>query len=265
MSVQSEITRIQTARNLLRTKGVALGIASSTDTLTDLATKYNGITDRGIPNAEVQEGQSYTIQPGYYHGGTIQGVSGGGNYALQSKTVTPTKTEQTITKDAGYYGLSSVTINPIPDAYQDVTDVTATASDVLSGKVFVDSDGSVIAGTMYNRGSVSNTIQAGGSYTIPEGYHDGTGKVTAATLASQTGVDTGKTKVTADGMLTGMQAWVDGSKVTGTMPNKGSITGSITGLGSVTGDTSYVIPEGYHDGTGTISITNDIETALAAI
>ena len=37
--------------------------------------------------------------------------------ALQTKTVTPTKSSQNITKDEGYYGLSSVTVNPIPGDY----------------------------------------------------------------------------------------------------------------------------------------------------
>ena len=39
---------------------------------------------------------------------------------------------------------------------------------------------------------------------------------------------------------------------------------TIAGLGSVTCDTQYTIPAGYTTG-GTVSLTNDIETALAAI
>ena len=55
-----------------------------------------------------------------------------------------------------------------------------------------------------------------------------------------------------------------GTKITGTMANNGQISATITGLGSVTGDTQYTIPAGYTTG-GTVSLTNDIETALAAI
>lgn len=55
-----------------------------------------------------------------------------------------------------------------------------------------------------------------------------------------------------------------GAKITGTMANNGQISATITGLGSVTGDTQYTIPAGYTTG-GTVSLTNDIETALAAI
>lgn len=56
----------------------------------------------------------------------------------------------------------------------------ATAADVLTGKTFSGAVGSGVSGTMPNNGAVSQTIQPGGSYTIPEGYHDGTGSVTAA-------------------------------------------------------------------------------------
>ena len=56
---------------------------------------------------------------------------------------------------------------------------TATASDVLSGKT-IGTENGLVDGTMPNRGAVSNTITTqGGSYTIPSGYHSGSGKVTA--------------------------------------------------------------------------------------
>ena len=48
MSVQTEITRIQTARNTLRTKAVELGIAAGTDKLDILADAFDGITNQGL-------------------------------------------------------------------------------------------------------------------------------------------------------------------------------------------------------------------------
>ena len=179
MSIANEISRIQEARDTLRAKAVALGVGLSTDNLTQLATKYDGIVDRGTPNAEVKEGESVTLSAGYYHGGSIKGVAGGGNYNLQSKTVTPTKSEQVVDNDAGYYGLDTVTVMPIPDIYQDVSSVTATDGDVLSLKVYVDSSGRVKTGTMPNNGAVAATIDGltTTEYTVPAGYHSGSGKV----------------------------------------------------------------------------------------
>ena len=105
MSIATEISRIQTARNSLRTKAVDLGIGTNTDKLDDLATAYGGITNRGAVNATVQEGDTYTIPAGYHNGsGTVSGVAGGGNYTLQAKSATPTKSQQSITADSGYYG-----------------------------------------------------------------------------------------------------------------------------------------------------------------
>ncbi len=57
---------------------------------------------------------------------------------------------------------------------------TATASDVLSGKT-IGTENGLVTGTMPNRGAVTNTITTqGGQYTIPSGYHNGSGKVTAS-------------------------------------------------------------------------------------
>lgn len=179
MSVATEISRIQTARNTIRSKAVELGIGTSTDDLTKLATEIDGIENRGAVSATVQEGDTYTIPKGYHNGsGTVSGVSGGGNYNLQSKTVTPTKSQQNVTPDPGYYGLSDVTVAAIPGNYQDVSAVTATAADVLTGKVFVDKAGKTTTGTMPNNGAATETLTPEKlSYTIPKGYHSGTGKV----------------------------------------------------------------------------------------
>lgn len=49
-------------------------------------------------------------------------------------------------------------------------------------------------------------------------------------------------------------------KITGSMPNNGAIAATIDGLNV----TSYTIPSGYTSG-GTVSLTDDIEAALAAI
>ena len=98
------------------------------------------------------------------------------------------------------------------------SDGTALASHILSGYIAY-SNGSKITGTMTNRGAVTSTLNCGGSYTIPAGWHNGSGKVTVNTLASQTSAD-----ATAARILSGKTAWVNGSKITGSIGSKAAAT-----------------------------------------
>lgn len=181
MSASTEITRLQDARNTIRDKLIELGLANSTAKMDALATAVDGIENKGAVSASVKEGETYTIPKGYHNGsGTVSGVAGGGDYGLQSKVVTPTKNQQSVTADQGFYGLSDVTVKPIPDAYQNVSGVTAAAGDVLANKIIVDAAGNSVAGTMKNNGAVTKTLDAtkdNQSYAIPKGYHNGSGSV----------------------------------------------------------------------------------------
>lgn len=286
MSIATQLSRIETNRNTIRAKLVELGMATSTDKLDTLAAAIENIVNQGAVSVTVQEGDTYTIPAGYHNGsGTVSGVAGGGNYNLQSKTATPTKKQQSITPDSGYYGLSDVTVSPIPDAYQDVSSVTAGAGDVLTGKVYVLADGTVTTGTMPNNGAVTKTLDVTTiTYTIPKGYHNGTGKVSIAletktvtpTKAAQEITPTsGKvlSKVTvaaipeeyittedadavAADILEDKTAYVGGVKVTGSMPNNGAVTKTLDGTTK-----SVTIAKGYHNGTGTVSITTEEKSA----
>lgn len=283
MSISTQLSRIQTNRNTIRAKLVELGMATNADNLDKLTGAIENIVNQGAVSVSVKEGETYTIPAGYHNGsGTVSGVSGGGNYSLQSKTAIPTKKQINVTPDAGYYGLSDVTISAIPDAYQDVTAVTAEAGDVLTGKVYVTADGTVTTGVMINNGAVGKTLDVTAiSYVIPKGYHNGEGTVTI-TLESKTVTPTkeqqniapsaGKvlssvvvepipdayqdiTNVTATAatVLDG-EVFVSGSglEVVGEMPNNGTISQSLN-----TSITTYTIPKGYHSGTGSVKITLD--------
>ena len=108
---------------------------------------------------------TYTIPKGYHSGtGTVKIV-------LETKTVTPTKSAQDVTPTDGKV-LSKVTAGAIPDTYQDVTGVTASAADVLTGKKIVDTAGTVVDGSMPNNGAIAATIDGltTTSYAVPEGY-----------------------------------------------------------------------------------------------
>lgn len=176
MSVATEISRIQTDRNTIRAKLVELGMAQNTDSLDKLAGAIEKLENRGAVSATVQEGDTYTIPKGYHNGsGTVSGVAGGGNYNLQSKTVTPTKLQQNVTPDSGFYGLSDVTVAPIPESYADVSAVTAEAADVLTGKVIVSAAGKAVTGSMPNNGLLEKSIDGLTSMTadLPAGYYSG--------------------------------------------------------------------------------------------
>lgn len=59
----------------------------------------------------------------------------------------------------------------------DTSDDTAAVGELLAGKT-AHARGALITGTMPNNGAVTGTISTkAGQYTIPQGYHDGSGKV----------------------------------------------------------------------------------------
>lgn len=52
-------------------------------------------------------------------------------------------------------------------------------------------------------------------------------------------------------------AYVNGAKIVGSMPNRGAVDGSITALDGI-----YTIPQGYHDGSGRVSIASAEQAKL---
>lgn len=141
-------------------------------------------------------------------------------------------------------GNGSVTVKSL--AYY--TPANATASDILTTKnAWVN--GVKVEGTMANNGAVSSTLAAGASYTVPKGYHNGSGVIKAQDLASQTSAN-----ATADDILSPKTAWVNGKKITGKMLNQGSRSFRDLAAGS-----NIKIPEGYYSGYGYIT-TLDLAT-----
>lgn len=63
----------------------------------------------------------------------------------------------------------------------DTSSDTAAVAEILSGKT-AHARGALLTGTMTNNGGVTGTISTkAGQYTVPQGYHDGSGKVSIAT------------------------------------------------------------------------------------
>lgn len=77
--------------------------------------------------------------------------------------------------------------------------------------------------------------------------HDKSGELIEGTCPFD--VDSTDATAAAAEILSGKTAYGRGSKITGTMKNNGAITKKITSKNE-----SYVVPVGYHDGSGTVAI-----------
>ena len=103
----------------------------------------------------------------------------------------------------------------------DLTGDDVTAADVASGKKFHLKDGS--------QGTGTNTYDA----------------------------DTSDATAVAAEILNTKTAYKNGEKITGTMPNRGAVAGTIA-----TKAGTYTVPQGYHDGSGTVGIDSTEQAKL---
>ena len=71
--------------------------------------------------------------------------------------------------------------------------------------------------------------------------------------------DTSDATATVAEILATKTAYKNGSKLTGTMPNRGAVTGTIS---TVSG--TYTIQNGYHDGSGTVGISSTEQAKIIA-
>ena len=131
---------------------------------------------------------------------------------------------------------------------EEVEEDMATPEDILEGKkAWVD--GKKITGTMANRGTINQTLKAGESYTISQGYHNGSGKITAASLSSQT-----PGTASAEDIASGKTAWVNGEQVVGTATMDSDMTYSRVQLkNGFSSSSTITIPAGYTKAYLTIS------------
>lgn len=103
---------------------------------------------------------------------------------------------------------------------------------IYNGEVLIDLTGDTVDASKLLAGIKAHD-KAGNAITGTCAYNANTSDATAA----------------AAEILKGKTAYVKGSKVTGTMPNNGAVTGTISAVTD-----AYTIPQGYHDGSGKVSI-----------
>ena len=73
------------------------------------------------------------------------------------------------------------------------------------------------------------------------------------------GADTSDATAVAAEILATKTAYKNGSKLTGTMPNNGAVAGSISAKAE-----QYTVPQGYHDGSGKVSISATEQAKIIA-
>lgn len=88
-------------------------------------------------------------------------------------------------------------------------------------------------------------------------FHDKSGASVTGTCSYDS--DTTNDTVAIAEILSGKTAHARGTLLTGTMPNIGSATGSITTVSQ-----QYSIAQGYHDGSGTVSISSTEQAKIIA-
>lgn len=202
--------------------------------------------------------------------------AGGKDPVLQDKTVSPTTSQQTITADSGYDGLSKVTVNAMPTATQATPSITVNSSGLITASA-TQTAGYVTAGTksatkQLTTQSAKTVTPTKSSQTAVAKDRYTTGAVTVAAIPAQYITTTDATATAAD-MRSGKTAYVNGAKVTGSIADfDGSYecSGESTGSGSNNAQWIYCndLPTTYIavDGGGTgnnitvyLELTDDMD------
>lgn len=88
-------------------------------------------------------------------------------------------------------------------------------------------------------------------------FHDKSGAPVTGSCTYDS--DTSSDTAAVGEILLGKTAHARGTLLTGTMPNNGAVTGTIS---TVSG--TYTVPQGYHDGSGTVAINSTDQDKLIA-
>ena len=136
------------------TKNISAGSAKTPATTISITPGVSINSSTGVVTATVSGSQyvTPTVSAGYVSAGTSGRITVSGSNTLSlttqaAATITPTTSAQTAVA-SHRYTTGTVTVAAIPSQYKDITGVTATASDVVSGKTFVNSSGTTTNGSL---------------------------------------------------------------------------------------------------------------------
>ena len=132
----------------------------------------------------------------------------------------------------------------------DTSEDTAAVGEILSGKT-AHARGALLTGTMTNNGAVTGTIStASGQYTVPQGYHDGSGKVGIASAEQAkiiaTNIRQGVTILGVQGTMSGSEG-VNAQSKTATPSWSQQVVSPDTGYTHLSQVTVAAIPIAYSD------------------
>lgn len=136
---------------------------------------------------------------------------------------------------------------------------TATASEILATKT-AHARGTALTGTMPNNGAVSGTISTvAGEYTVPQGYHDGSGKVSISSTEQAkiiaTNIRQGVTILGVEGTMSGQEDVNAQSKTVTPSASAQTVTPD-TGYNYLTQVTVNAIPYSESDNSaGGVTVT----------
>lgn len=168
--------------------------------------------------SDVVAGKTFTSSSGIKITGSHSCSSGSTTPTLQSKSVSPSESSQTVTPDSGYDGLSQVTVSAISNTYvgsgitkkaaatytPSTSNQTIASGQYLNGAQTIKGDSNLVASNIKSGVSI---FGVSGSYT-----------------ASSSGTDTSDATATASDILSGKTAYVKGSKITGTIASQAAQT-----------------------------------------
>lgn len=263
--------------------GSGKSAVSASDILVDKSAFIDGAQiDGTMPNngatgtTITSQGGTYTIPSGYTSGGTVTAnitadtldnsiISGQaveeatGDYAWKS----------TVNVPAGYHNAQTLEktfseIFPAPET-------PATAGEMLLGYQAYNKSGILMTGTMANNEAVSATISSQGeAYTIPAGYHNGSGTVTASINNGVITSGAGSATVSDPSYDSGADNFtqtVTGTVAEPTVPTAGyvSLVAGTKNTNIVTGSKTLAKIVGSTNITGTAKVTPSINREAISI